>query len=220
MPNIRSAFFLLLCFTFVWVPTLVAQQSIPYLNLNVQNGDLLFVGAELEHLSGAINRVTQRTSDVSFDHVGIIEVYDSSAYILHAIGKKGSIREPLDSLVLSESGQNRRFALYRLADEDHNSINQAIITSKTLLGKPYNWSYVLNDTSYYCSDFVERAYRHAGIFELEPMTFINPDTQKTDTFWAEFYQKLDMDVPEGKLGCNPNGLAANEKLTYIGYLEN
>jgi len=220
MPNIRSAFFLLLCFTLFRIPTLIAQQSIPYLNLNVQNGDLLFVGAQEEQLSGAINRVTQRTSDISFDHVGIIEICDSSAYILHAIGKKGSVREPLDSLVLSETSQNRRFAVYRLADADQNAINQAIITSKTLLGKPYNWSYVLNDTSYYCSDFVERAYRNAGIFELEPMTFINPATQKTDAFWEDFYQKLGMDVPEGKLGCNPNGLAANEKLKYIGYLEN
>lgn len=220
MLNMRSVFLLLLCLTFSRIPTLIAQQSIPYLNLNIQNGDLLFVGAQEEHLSGAINRVTQRNSDISFDHVGIIEICDSSAYILHAIGKKGSVREPLDSLVLSETSQNRRFAVYRLADADQNSINQAVITSKTLLGKPYNWSYVLNDTSYYCSDFVERAFRHAGIFELEPMTFIDPGTQKTDTFWADFYQKLDMDVPEGQMGCNPNGLAANEKLKYIGYLEN
>ncbi|PZX55514.1 permuted papain-like amidase YaeF/Yiix C92 family enzyme [Algoriphagus ratkowskyi] len=201
------------------MPTAIAQQSIPYLNLDIQNGDLVFVGAQEEHLSGAINRVTHRDSHISFDHVGIIEVCDESVFILHTIGKKGSVREPLDSLVLSQTAQNRRFAVYRLTNTDQNSINQAISTSKTLLGKPYNWSYVLNDTSYYCSDFVERAYRHAGIFELEPMTFINPDTQKTDIFWVDFYQKLGIDVPEGKLGCNPNGLAANENLKVIGYLK-
>lgn len=220
MPSIRQAFFLILLFTFCKSPTLLAQQSISYLNLNIQNGDLLFVGAQEENLSGAINRVTQRTGDISFDHVGIIEICDSDAYILHAIGKKGSVREPLDSLVLNNTGQNRKLVVYRIITIDQNSINQAIQTSKTLLGKPYNWTYVLNDTSYYCSDFVERAYRHSGIFELEPMTFINPATKKTDAFWKEFYQKLAMDVPEGKLGCNPNGLAANENLMYVGNLEN
>lgn len=219
MPTIRSLLFLLLCFTLFQVSAGIAQQSTPYLNLNVQNGDLLFVGAQKEQLSGAINRVTQRDIDISFDHVGIIEVCETSVYILHANSKKGSVSEPLDSLVLSETGQKKQFVIYRLTDTDQNSINQAIKTSKTLLGKPYNWSYVLNDTSYYCSDFVERAFRHAGIFQLEPMTFINPDNQKIDTFWVDFYQKLNMDVPEGKLGCNPNGLASNEHLKRIGYLE-
>jgi hypothetical protein len=220
MRNICRHFFLLLCFTIFWISTCYSQQSTTYLNLTVQNGDLIFVGAKEEQLSGAINRVTQRHSDISFDHVGILEVSNAKVYILHAIGKKGSVREPLDSLILSKAGQEQRFAVYRLADADQSAIPDAIIQSKTLLGKPYNWSYVLNDSSLYCSDFVERAFRHAGIFQLEPMTFINPSTKKTDTFWVDFYQKLDMKVPEGQLGCNPNGLAANEHLKRIGYLEN
>ena len=219
MLNFRLLFTLLLYVNIFWIPTVIAQDSIPYLNLHVKNGDLIFVGAQKENLSGAINRVTQQQSDISYDHVGILEVCKDQVYVLHAIGKKGSVREPLDSLVLTKDGQKQQFALYRLYGEEQTAIPEAINKAKTLLGEPYNWSYVLNDSSLYCSDFVERAFRHAKIFELQPMTFIDPNTKKTDSFWADFYQKLNMEVPEGKLGCNPNGLAANEHLIRIGYLQ-
>lgn len=209
-----------LCLVFFSFAIGFAQQTIPYRNLFIQNGDLLFVGAQKENLSGAINRVTQRQSDVSFDHVGILEVSDRQAYILHAIGKKGSVREPLDSLVYRKEEENQGFALYRLAEGFQSAIPEAIEKSKALLGKPYNWSYVLNDSSLYCSDLVERAFRHAGIFRLEPMTFIDPKTGKTDSYWAEFYRKLGMEVPEGQPGCNPNGLAANAHLELIGHILN
>lgn len=208
-----------LCFIFLSVAPGFAQQSIPYGNLSLQNGDLLFVGAQKEQLSGAINRVTQRQSDITYDHVGILEVSDGQVYILHAIGKKGSVREPLDSLVFRKEGQNQGFAVYRLTEKFQSAIPEAIEKSKTLLGNPYNWSYVLNDSSLYCLDFVERAFRHAGIFRLEPMTFIDPKTGKTDSYWAEFYRKLGMEVPEGQPGCNPNGMAANEALNRIGELK-
>ncbi|UZJ63544.1 hypothetical protein OKW96_13685 [Sphingobacterium sp. KU25419] len=50
------------------------------------------------------------------------------------------------------------------------------------------------------------------------MTFINPSTGKIDDFWKNFYQKQGLEVPEGKLGCNPNGLAASDKIIKIGHL--
>jgi len=197
-----------------------SQENVPYLNLELRNGDLIFVGAQEENLSGAINRVTQKSENVSFDHVGIIEIKKDSVLIIHANTRSGSVREPLDSLVFRKNSTSKKYAIYRLNDTHQSSIDQAIKISKTLLGKPYNWSYILNDSSLYCSDFVERAFRHDSIFKLEPMTFKNPETGNTDPFWIDFYANLGIDVPEGKLGCNPNGLAANPKLIFIGYLIN
>lgn len=196
-----------------------AQKTLPYHNLKLQNGDLVFVGAKQDQLSGAINRVTQRQENASFDHVGIIELSDSLIYILHASPKKGSVREPLDNLAFESAVKEKQLAVYRLSVEVQPSIPEAIITAKTLLGKPYNWTYVLNDSSLYCSDFVERAFRGAALFQLEPMTFKDPKTGETDSYWAEFYSKLGMEVPEGEPGCNPNGLAASEYLKKVGDLE-
>lgn len=209
----------ILFLSFIFVVSANAQEKVNYHNLFLQTGDLVFVGAKKDQLSGAINRVTQRQEDVSFDHVGILEVSNSGIYILHASPRKGSAREPLDSLVNDATAKSKQIAVYRLSDEAQPSIPEAISTAKTLLGKPYNWSYVLNDSSLYCSDFVERAFRDAALFRLEPMTFIDSKTGQTDSYWAEFYRRLGIEVPEGKLGCNPNGLAASEHLRKVGDLE-
>jgi hypothetical protein len=40
---------------------------------NIKNGDLVFVTAQKENLSGAINRVTQKNATDNYDHIGIIE---------------------------------------------------------------------------------------------------------------------------------------------------
>ena len=44
------------------------------------------------------------------------------------------------------------------------------------------------------------------------MTFINPNTKTTDEYWIEFYQSKNTEVPEGKLGCNPNGISKSDKI--------
>lgn len=185
---------------------------------NLKNGDLIFVGAEQENLSGAINRVTQRDKKNSFDHIGLLEVEHDSIFVLHASSKNGSIRQNLKDFYDSQKNNQNNLVVYRLKKENQKAIPLAIKTAKNMLGKPYNWSYILNENTYYCSDFIERAFRKSQIFTLEPMTFINPATGEIDNFWKDFYNKQGLEVPEGKLGCNPNGLAASEKLTKIGFL--
>lgn len=212
---IAALFFLYLIFTF----PVYAQEKVSYHNLILQSGDLVFVGAKADQLSGAINRVTQRQEHASFDHVGILEVCDSEIYILHASPEKGSVREPLDSLVNKAFSKRSQLAIFRPTEDAQAFIPEAISAAKALLGKPYNWSYVLNDSSLYCSDFVERAFREAELFKLEPMTFKDPKTGQTDSYWVEFYNKLGIEVPEGQLGCNPNGLAASKYLSKVGEIE-
>lgn len=209
-----------LLFLFITFQAFVfGQEPLSYRGVALYSGDLVFVGAQREHLSGAINRVTQRTADVSFDHVGLIELAEGQPYVLHATGSKGSVREPLDSLLKRGEQKETTFVVYRVSEVFRAAIPEAIERARSMLGKPYNWSYVLNDTSYYCSDFVERAFRPVSLFSLEPMTFVNPQTGKVDDFWLVFYEKLGIEMPEGKLGCNPNGLAANEHVQRIGVFQ-
>lgn len=193
-----------------------AQKGIEYYGTSIQNGDLLFVGAASENLSGAINRVTQRSTSISFDHIGLIEITNGLPYILHATSGKGSVRESLDSLLGNNDTSGRLFTVYRVDSTYQAAIPQAIAQAHAMLGKPYNWSYRLNDSTYYCSDFVERAFRHIRIFELEPMTFKNPKTGEFDDFWVTFYAKEGIEIPEGELGCNPNGMAASPAIRRIG----
>jgi hypothetical protein len=218
MKKSTTHFFTTLILSFLLLYPAKAQETLTYHNLVLQTGDLIFVEAKSDQLSGAINRVTQRQENASFDHVGILEVSEETLFVLHASPKKGSVRELLDSLALESAQKGKQLAIYRISEEASPIIPDAIQQAKLLLGKPYNWSYVLNDSSLYCSDFVERAFRHGEVFQLEPMTFKNPKTGEIDPFWEEFYNKLGMEVPEGKPGCNPNGLAANKNLNKVGDL--
>ena len=183
---------------------------------NIQNGDLIFVGAQTEELSGAINRVTKINDETNFDHVGLIEKTDDSIFVLHAAPMGGSQREEIHHFYISQTEKNNKIVIYRLKNEYQYTIPHAIEKAKTMLGKPYNWLYILNDDELYCSDFIERAFRDDNVFELIPMNFKNKGTGIIDDFWIDFYRKKGKDVPQNEPGTNPNQLATSEKLVRIG----
>lgn len=185
----------------------------------LKNGDLLFVTAKDTGLSGAINNVTQKQKNASFDHIGILENVGREFYVLHAAPKGGSQKQKLKDFMKDQADDGQSVIVYRLKPQYRNAIPLAIEKANSMLGKPYNFDYILNESSYYCSDFIERAFRSDHIFTLEPMTFIDPKTGKTNIFWEDFYQKKNLKVPEGEPGCNPNGLAASEKLERIRMLK-
>lgn len=186
---------------------------------NVQNGDLLFITAKNSGLSGAINNVTQKTENASFDHIGLVEKNRRGIFVLHAAPKGGSQKQTLKQFLKDQSAEEQTVVLYRLKPEYQKSISGTIAQAEKMLGKPYNFDYILNENRFYCSDFIERAFRKHHIFQLEPMTFVDPSTGKTNAFWEKFYAEKNLRVPEGEPGCNPNGLAASEKLMRIKVLK-
>ena len=185
---------------------------------NIKNGDLIFVGAQTEELSGAISRVTKISDKTNFDHVGLIEKTSDSIFVLHAAPMGGSRREEVHHFYTSQTEKKNKIVIYRLQKEYQSTIPNAITKAKTMLGKPYNWLYILNDDELYCSDFVERAFRNDEVFELIPMNFKNKETGIIDDFWIDFYKKKGKEVPQDEPGTNPNQLASSEKLTRIGEL--
>ncbi len=186
---------------------------------DVKNGDLLFFTAKEDGLSGAINNVTQKQKNASFDHIGILEKNKDGVFVLHAAPKGGSQKQNLKEFLKDQANDGQKVFVYRLKPQYQNAIPDALEEANSMLGKPYNFNYILNENSYYCSDFIERAFRKDAVFKLEPMTFIDPETGKTNAFWEEFYQKKNLKVPEGEPGCNPNGLAASDKLERIKELK-
>src|SRR5690606_7093203 len=146
------------------------------------------------------------------------EITSHGIFVLHASTKLGSNKEFLEDFYTENLKSHQDMVVYRLKKDYQNSIESAIIKANSMLGKPYNWSYVLNEESYYCSDFIERIFREDSVFEHIPMNFKNSETQQIDDFWVQFYQKLEMEVPQDQLGTNPNQLASSEKLIRIGNL--
>lgn len=186
---------------------------------DLKNGDLLFVTAKATGLSGAINNVTQKQENASFDHIGILEKAKNEVFVLHTAPKGGSQKQILKEFLKDQADDGQKVIVYRLKKQYQNAIPAALERAESMVGKPYNFNYILDENSYYCSDFIERAFRKDAVFKLEPMTFIDPKTGKTNDFWEEFYKKKNLKVPEGEPGCNPNGLAASDKLERIRELK-
>jgi len=192
--------------------------SQPVPKIQLQSGDLLFRGATSGQLSEAIDQVTQTSGATHFSHVGLAEVSDSGMVVLHASPDGGACVVSLDEFLHPE-GDSVMVVAYRLKTEWQKTIPVALTKAKQLLGKPYNFSYILSDTAHYCSEFVYLAFAADSVFTLEPMTFKDPATGNFPPAWVEYYQKMGLEIPEGLPGCNPNGLAASVKLKKLGEIK-
>ena len=188
------------------------------MGVDVRDGDLLFVTAGHGGLSAAIDDATGKQGGPSFDHVALVASAPQGWEVLHA-DEKGSRRQTLEQFREDAKGKQRQIVVYRLHAPPDNAIADAVATARTMLGKPYNTAYVLDDDSYYCSDFIERAFRAQQVFATQPMNFKNLQTGEVAPYWVEFYRSRGMDVPQGAPGTNPNDMSAAPVLERIGELE-
>lgn len=186
--------------------------------IQVRDGDLLFVTAATTGLSGAINDATAKNGQVSYDHVALVAHDAGIPIVLHA-DEKGSRRQTLEAFLGDARAKHRQVFVYRLKQSQRAAIPDAIAKARTMLGKPYNFSYVQSEDSYYCSDFIERAFRAHHVFALQPMNFKNPRTGRISQYWIDTYRKMGMAVPQDQPGTNPNDMAASPMLDRIGRLD-
>lgn len=186
---------------------------------HLQSGDLLFQGASSTRLSEAIDKVTQTGSETHFSHVGLVEVDEQGKFfVLHAAPEGGTCRVSLAEFLKPE-GDSIETVIYRLKEPWQKAIPAALAKARTMLGKPYNFSYALSDSTHYCSEFIYKAFEADSVFQLNPMTFKDPVNGEFFPTWVDYYAKMGISIPEGEPGCNPNGMAASEKLDCLGVLK-
>ncbi len=178
-----------------------------------KTGDILFTvpNYNKEILSDAINEVTQTDYQTDYTHVGLVITSDNGIEVIHAAPKKGVKREPLQEFIKNIS----RADLYRLKNRDEIDWDNVIEKGNKLIGLPYDSLFLMSGDSFYCSSFIYEILNDYNLFELEPMTFVNPKTGKFHQAWVYYYEKLGIEIPEGKLGCNPNGMAKSDELDFI-----
>ncbi|WP_115528181.1 MULTISPECIES: YiiX/YebB-like N1pC/P60 family cysteine hydrolase [Xanthomonas] len=183
----------------------------------VHDGDLLFVTTARSGLSGAIDDATATQGERSFDHVALVAHAGDTEVVLHA-DEQGSREQSLQAFIDEATAKQRQIVVYRLTPAHRPAIADAIAQARRMLGKPYNQTYVQDDNSYYCSDFIERAFRAHQVFALQPMNFKNLQTGNVSPYWTDFYRSKGMDVPQGLPGTNPNDMAKAAALRLVGPL--
>jgi hypothetical protein len=218
-PKMKSLRFSIFILFLSWGSAAMAQTVSPS-EFEFEEGDLLFQELACGPLCEAIVRVTDSWNDRKYSHMGIVVIQQDSLFVLEAIGQDVhlvTLRQFL-SRHLSEEGKPK-VALGRLKASYRHLIPKALEFGLSQVGLPYDEVFLYDNGAYYCSELIYDSFLHANegreIFELNPMTFKDPETGITFSIWEDYYRSFQIPVPEGELGCNPGGLSLSEKIDML-----
>lgn len=189
-------------------------------NFKFQTGDLAFQDLDCGDLCDAIEAVTPAVNDKHFSHVGLVYCVGDSIYIIEAIGKDVHLTSLPNFLKRQvDSNGKPKVVIGRLKPAYQKLNARAVGFALQQMGKPYDDIFIYNNDKYYCSELVYDAYKAANgdqpFFNLYPMTFKDPQNGKTYPAWKKHYQKLNANIPEGKLGCNPGSIAISDVVEIV-----
>jgi len=179
----------------------------------LQPGDLLFQDLDCGPLCDAIETVTQGVDGAHFSHLGMVShVEGRRVWIIEAVSA-GVVETPLKKFLgrSADAHGNPKVLVGRLDAETSVLIPGAIAAARAYLGRPYDNVYVIDTSTFYCSELIYEAFLEVNhgqpVFELAPMTFKDPRTSATFPAWKDYYTKLNTPIPEGKPGLNPGGIS-------------
>ncbi len=185
-----------------------------------KSGDFLFQDLDCGGLCDAIEKVTPALNGKHFSHIGLVCQINDSSYVVEAIGADVHLTKVNEFINRNKDAQKRpKIVVMRLKQEYTKLTQTATLFALKQLGKLYDDPFIYDNGKYYCSELLYDAFKAANgnqpFFELQPMTFIDPDTKQTFAAWTEYYHGLNTEIPEGKLGCNPGGIANSGKLEFV-----
>ena len=185
-----------------------------------ESGDLIFQVGIAGGMTEAIADATGGESDLSFTHVGIITVEPAGIYVLEAKSEPGVTMTPLQKFLDSSATIEGRpaAAIARITLPERRELaTRAIGEAKKYLGQPYDDSFLPHNGKMYCSELVWASYLApdgSRLFTARPMNFRAADGTLPQ-FWADLFDQLGEQVPEGLPGTNPNDMAREELLEEV-----
>ena len=202
----------------------------------LQIGDLLFQDLDSSPLCSAIELVTPGYKGANLSHIGIIiedkipfcnnsdsrfeEKYfyniEQDVKVLEAL-PGGVTTTRIDTFLNRSFDQNNKpkVIVGRLKKEFRYTIEDGIKYLNSKIGSDYDDYFLIQNEKYYCSELIHDAFSTDSIFKMYPMTFINPNTNETMDIWKEYYNKLNIKIPEGKPGINPGIMSIADKIEIV-----
>ena len=179
----------------------------------LRTGDLLFVGSS-EGAGSMDEAIVASTGNLT--HVAIIQVDQAGIpWVIDATPKRGVSRYPLDSLVQANSGA--AFLVKRL--KDTTGVSRFVENALRFVGNPYDLTFLPDNDAFCCSELVRGAYRRPDgsyLFDAAPLNFLSSDGF-LPPYWEELFERLDMPVPQGLPGTNPQDMSQSPLLRDIPY---
>ncbi len=194
---------------------ILARQSTP----EFQVGDILFQDLDCGPPCEAIEAVTSGHNGAQLSHNGIITEIKgeefSQIFVVEAIGES-VVKTPLNEFL----ERNDKVIVGRVKSDYTYMISDAInYIESSILGKPYDYIFDLDNDTYYCSEVIYKGFEVAdstqNLFAINPMTFNEPNTNDPFVHWVSYYKELNAEIPEGELGLNPGGMSRSNKIDII-----
>lgn len=182
---------------------------------NVRTGDLIFVAEKASEADSMSEAIASATG--SFVHVAILErADDGSIMVIDATPGRGVDHHPLDTLFADFDGDAGHYRIMRLCGSSEADAQGYAQRAKAWLGEPYDFYYQADNGRHYCSELVYDAYSDGDshIFEAVPMNFLDSEGH-LPAYWAELFESLGCEVPQGAAGTNPNDMSASQRLVTI-----
>lgn len=192
-------------------------------NFELRQGDLLFQDLDCGPFCDAIEKVTQGYNGANFSHIGIVAGDSIENFVVIEAQLTGVDTTHLEVFLrhsLDLSGQPK-VVVGRLKQKYRNLIPSAIGKAYSLIGKPYDKVFDINNDAYYCSELIYEIFLFANsgkpIFKLQPMTFKDPTTDSTFPAWKEYFLESDVSIPEGEPGINPGSISCSPIINIVHY---
>lgn len=182
----------------------------------LKEGDLVFQDLDCGALCDAIEAVTEGYQRRDFSHVAIIIKENSRLRAIEAIGTE--VRTiSIDSLFQRAPNANK-YLVMRLNEEYQSYCSGISKKALQYVGKKYDDRFIMNNDSLYCSELVYEVYNStikSQLFDLQPMTYKEPGTEKYFEAWVEYYKSLKSFIPEGLPGINPGLISRSPYLQIV-----
>lgn len=179
----------------------------------LKNGDLLFININCGGMCDAINAVTQGYKNNDFNHMGLVfSQNNKDFYVYEAIGS-AVVKTPLNNFL---AYTNETVYVGTLKRKHASLIPDAVTFCEDQLGVPYDDDFLYDNGKYYCSELIYDAFKFANnnqpFFKLFPMTYKEPGSNNFFPVWIKHFANQQIEIPEGKPGCNPGGMSLDKKI--------
>ncbi|OJU41850.1 MAG: hypothetical protein BGN96_02460 [Bacteroidales bacterium 45-6] len=204
---------------FLLIPYFASPQG-----FELHNGDLIFQQAcSGESVGNAIKNVTQSAGSYQFTHVGVVYIPDGkdSIFVIEATIPEVRVVSLKEYLFKKGSGGCYPVSVAgRVKPAYQHCIPAALQEALKLVGKSYDYGFVLNNDKYYCSELIYDIFMNANqgkpVFELNKMTFRQKDSDQTDDNWIRYFSEKGLGIPEGEWGINPGAMSRSKVIDMLG----
>ena len=187
----------------------------------LRQGDLLFQDSDCGPLCDAIEKVTIGYNNANITHVGIVTTDNNNDFAVIEATQNGVETNGLQSFLEKSCDANGqpKTIVGRLKPQYRHLIPIALKEAVALKGSQYDKPFVIGNDRYYCSELIYEIFLRANdnkpVFILHPMTFKDPDTGRIFPAWQDYFDKLNIPVPQDQPGINPGGISRSPALDII-----